>query len=103
MPKFLSQTEEALIKKKRRWTPKGRQVDDKSLEEIALLLDNEEIVRDELIEYLHLIQDKFRFLQNRHLVALAEIMNIPLSEVYEVQHFMHILMLSKILTLKLLK
>ena len=87
MPKFLSQTEEALIKKKRRWTPKGRQVDDKSLEEMALLLDNEEIVRNELIEYLHLIQDKFRSLQNRHLVALAEIMNIPLSEVYEVATF----------------
>ena len=87
MPKFLSQTEEALIKKKRRWTPKGRQVDEKSLQEIALLLDNREIVRDELIEYLHSIQDKFGFLQDRHLVALAEIMNIPLSEVYEVATF----------------
>ncbi len=87
MPKFLSQTEEALIKKKRRWTPKGRQVDEKSLQEIALLLDNEEIVRDELIEYLHLIQDKLGSLRDRHLVALAEIMNIPLSEVYEVATF----------------
>ena len=77
MPKFLSQTKEALVKKKRRWTPKGRQVDDKSFQEIALLLDNKEIVRDQLIEYLHLIQDNLGFLHDRHLVALADIMNIP--------------------------
>ena len=87
MPKFLSQTEEALTKKKRRWKPKGRQVDDNSLQEIATLFDNQEIVRDELIEYLHVIQDNFGFLQDRHLVALAEIINIPLSEVYEVATF----------------
>ena len=87
MPKFLSQTEQALTKKKRRWMPKGRQVDDNSLQEIATLFDNKEIVRDELIEYLHVIQDNFGFLQDRHLVALAEIMNIPLSEVYEVATF----------------
>ena len=71
MPKFLSQTEQALIKKKRRWKPKGRQVDDKSFQEIVALLDNEEIFRDELIEYLHLIQDKLGSLRDRHLVALA--------------------------------
>jgi formate dehydrogenase len=34
-----------------------------------------------------LIQDKFGSLRDRHLVALAEIMNIPLSEVYEVATF----------------
>ena len=62
MPKFLSQTEVALSKKKRRWAPKGRQVDDKSFQEIATLFNNKEIVRDELIEYLHLIQDNFGFL-----------------------------------------
>ena len=28
MPKFLLQTEQALTKKKRRWMPKGRQVDE---------------------------------------------------------------------------
>ena len=59
MPKFLSQTEEALTKKKRRWKPKGRQVDDNSFQEITTLFDNKEIVRDELIEYLHVIQDNF--------------------------------------------
>ena len=87
MPKFLLQTEKALVKKKRRWKPKGRQVDDKSFQRIAALLDNEAIVRDELIEYLHLIQDNLGFLQDKHLVALAEIMNISLAEVYEVTTF----------------
>ena len=87
MPKFISQTEQALIKKKRRWMPKGRQVDDKSFQEITALLDNEAIVRDELIEYLHLIQDRLGCLQDKHLVSLAEIMSIPLAEVYEVATF----------------
>ena len=31
MPKFLSQTEEALTKKKRRWKPKGRQVNHRTV------------------------------------------------------------------------
>ena len=87
MPKFISQTEQALIKKKRRWMPKGRQVDDKSFQEITTLLDNEAIVRDELIEYLHLIQDRLGCLQDKHLVSLAEIMSISLAEVYEVATF----------------
>ena len=87
MPKFLSQTAEALSKKKRRWAPKGRQVDDKSFQEIATLLDNKEIVRDELIEYLHLIQDKYGILYDKHLVALSEITNLPLAEIYEVATF----------------
>ena len=55
MNKFLSQNKDALTKKKRRWKPKGRQVEDSSYQEIILLLADIEIVRDELIEYLHLI------------------------------------------------
>ena len=38
MPNFLLQTEKSLFKKKRRWKPKGRQVDDKSFQEIAIFL-----------------------------------------------------------------
>ena len=87
MPNFLSQNEEALVKKKRRWKPKGRQVDDKSFQEISVLLGNRTIVRDELIEYLHLIQDNLGFLQDKHLVALSELINISLTEVYEVATF----------------
>ena len=87
MNNFLSQNQDALTKKKRRWKPKGRQVDDSSYQEIVILLGDIKIIRDELIEYLHLIQDKLGVLQDRHLVALAEIMNISLSEVYEVATF----------------
>ena len=37
MDKFVSQTETSLKKKKRRWTPKGRQVDDNYLNEVSKL------------------------------------------------------------------
>tara|TARA_Y100000590_G_C15667612_1_gene995064 strand:+ start:97 stop:1803 length:1707 start_codon:yes stop_codon:yes gene_type:complete len=87
MKKFISQTNKALTNKKKRWKPKGRQFEDKSLEEILNLLKNFKIVREDLIEYLHLIQDSFGVIYYKHLVALAEIMNIPMSEVYEVATF----------------
>ena len=87
MNKFLSQNKDALTKKKRRWKPKGRQVDDNSYKEIVSLLAGIEIVRDELIEYIHLIQDNFGCLYDKHLTALAEFMKIPLAEVYEVTTF----------------
>ena len=87
MAKFISQTDTALSKKKRRWQPKGRQVDENSFQEISNFLINKKIVRDELIEYLHLIQDKVGCLYDKHLTALAELMKISLSEVYEVATF----------------
>ena len=87
MNNFLSQNQDALTKKKRRWKPIGRQVDEKSYQELALLFSDIEIFRDELIEYLHLIQDNFGCLYDKHLTALAEFMKIPLAEVYEVATF----------------
>ena len=87
MNKFLSQNKDALVQKKRRWKPKGRQIDDNSYQEIISLLSGIEIVHDELIEYLHLIQDNFGCLHDQHLTALAEFMKIPLAEVYEVATF----------------
>ena len=76
MTKFLSQTNAALIKKKRRWQPKGRQVNEQSIQEIIKLFANKKIIREELIEYLHIIQDTFGILHHTHLVALAEILKI---------------------------
>ena len=87
MKKFISQTNYALKKKKKRWTTKGRQVEDKYLKEVQNLFSNIIIKRDELIEYLHMIQDKFGVLYDKHLVALSAITNIPLSEIYEVATF----------------
>ena len=87
MDKFVSQTETSLKKKKRRWTPKGRQVEDKYLDEVSKLFSGLIFKRDELIEYLHLLQDKFGVLYDKHLVALSTIINLPLSEIYEVATF----------------
>ena len=72
---------------------KGRQADEGSLQEVrALLLLDSEVLkqrRDLLIEQLHKINDTFRGLHERHLVALAKLMNIPMAEVYEVATFYH--------------
>ena len=87
MDKFVSQTETSLKKKKRRWTPKGRQVEDKYLDEVSRLFSGLIFKRDELIEYLHILQDKFGVLYDKHLVALSTIINLPLSEIYEVATF----------------
>lgn len=72
---------------------KGRQADETSLQEVrALLLLDSEVLkqrRDLLIEQLHKINDTFRGLHERHLVALTKLMNIPMAEVYEVATFYH--------------
>jgi formate dehydrogenase len=72
---------------------KGRQADEASLQEVrALLLLDSEVLKqrhDLLIEQLHKINDTFRGLHERHLVALAKLMNIPMAEVYEVATFYH--------------
>ena len=72
---------------------KGRQADEASLQEVRalLLLDSEvlKLRRDLLIEQLHKINDTFRGLHERHLVALAKLMNIPMAEVYKVATFYH--------------
>ena len=72
---------------------KGRQADQTSLQEVRalLLLDAEALKqrRDLLIEHLHTINDSYRGLHERHLVALAKLMNIAMAEVYEVATFYH--------------
>ena len=87
MDNFTSQNNTALKGKKKRWRPKGRQVEQKILDEIIILFQNIIIKRDELIEYLHLLQDNYGVLYDKHLVALSEIINLPLSEIYEVATF----------------
>ena len=42
-----------------------------------------------LIEHLHRLNDAYRCLHDRHLVALAREMNIPMAEVFEVATFYH--------------
>ena len=87
MDKFISQTDSSLKKKKRRWQPKGRQPENNYYEDVSNLLQGINFKRDELIEYLHILQDKFGVLYDKHLVALSTIINLPLSEIYEVATF----------------
>jgi formate dehydrogenase len=68
---------------------KGRQPDDASLAEVRRLIGFDASRRDLLIENLHKINDEYRALHDRHLVALAKEMNLPMAEVYEVATFYH--------------
>ncbi len=71
---------------------KGRQADDASLAEVRALLGPRPDGghrRDLLIEHLHTLNDAYRCLHDRHLVALAKEMNLPMAEVYEVATFYH--------------
>ena len=68
---------------------KGRQADDGAVSEVRALLGTASRRRDLLIEHLHKLNDAYRCLHDRHLVALAKEMNIPMAEVYEVATFYH--------------
>lgn len=67
--------------------PKGRQVDPQALEAIRALLGDQPRRRDLLIEFLHLIQERFGCLRAAHLAALASELKLALTEVYEVATF----------------
>ncbi|MFQ5994807.1 MAG: NAD(P)H-dependent oxidoreductase subunit E [Acidiferrobacterales bacterium] len=67
--------------------PKGRQINLDTLREVQSLLGDRPRQRDLLIEYLHLIQDKYGCLSTGCLAALAQEMRLPLAEVYEVATF----------------
>ncbi|WP_297771477.1 NAD(P)H-dependent oxidoreductase subunit E [uncultured Roseovarius sp.] len=72
---------------KGRRTPKGRQLEDGPWSEVTDLLGDGPRRHDLLIEYLHLIQDRFGHLSAAHLRALAEELRIAQAEVYEVATF----------------
>jgi formate dehydrogenase beta subunit len=67
--------------------PRGRQVDPGARAELQALLGDRPRRRDLLIEFLHLLQDKYGCLHAGHLAALAEEMKLALVEVYEVASF----------------
>ncbi|MBZ9889135.1 NAD(P)H-dependent oxidoreductase subunit E [Mesorhizobium sp. BR1-1-3] len=67
--------------------PKGRPLDDAALAEVQALLGARQRRRDLLIEFFHLIQDRYGCLSARHLRALAQDMRLSQAEVYEVATF----------------
>lgn len=70
-----------------RQTPKGRQIDPRALDEVRALLGAQPRRRDLLIEFLHLIQDRYGHISAPHLAALADEMKLAQAEVYEVATF----------------
>jgi formate dehydrogenase beta subunit len=80
------------IVKLHRTGPKGRQADEISCAEVRNLVGGVPeggLRRDLLIEYLHRLNDHYGGLHERHLVALAAEMTLPLADVYEVASFYH--------------
>src|SRR5687767_3723355 len=68
---------------------KGRQPDHVAMAEVRELIGDGPHRRDLLIENLHKLNDFHRCLYDRHLVALARQMNLPMAEVFEVATFYH--------------
>ncbi len=75
--------------KRRRIAAKGRAVNTAIREELVALIDEPDFKRDRLIEYLHKIQDKYGHISDGHIVALADLMRLASTEVYEVATFYH--------------
>ncbi len=74
-------------RKRAKATPKGRQIDPQAAEDIEILLGDRPRRRDLLIEYLHLIQDRYNQISAAHLAALADSMRLAFSEVFETATF----------------
>src|SRR3979490_2785782 len=74
-------------RKRAKSTPKGRQIDPRAAEEIALLLGDRPRRRDLLIEYLHLIQDTWHQISAAPPRALADEMKLAFAEVFETATF----------------
>jgi len=77
----------ALIRKKTQL--KGRQASGDMLAAVDSLLGPGPYPRDQLIEYLHVLNDHYRGLPKPALTALAQRLNLPMAEVYEVATFYH--------------
>jgi formate dehydrogenase len=72
-----------------RSTARGRQVQQEALDQVGALLGDRPRRRDHLIEFLHLIQDRWGHISAGHIAALAEELGLAQTEVYEVATFYH--------------
>jgi len=75
-------------KQRKRQAPKGRTVNPQALAEVEALIGPPRR-KDLLIEYLHRINDRYRQLGAPHLAALAQLLGLAQTEVYEVATFYH--------------
>ena len=67
--------------------PKGRQISDADVADIASLLGDMPRRRDMVIEALHVIQDTRGYISATAIAALAELFRLALVEIYEVASF----------------
>src|SRR4029078_4017043 len=74
-------------RKRARAFPKGRQLDVEALRQVRALLGSQPLCPALLIEFLHLIQDRYHYLSAAHLRALCDEMRLPQAAVYEVATF----------------
>ncbi len=77
------------LKANRQLRLRGRKVDFAILDTLEKLLNTSDYRRDHLIEYLHLIQDEIGSINEEYIVALASLLDISQTEVYEVATFYH--------------
>ena len=68
---------------------KGRAVDPIARDEVLEAIDGISQTADQLIECLHRLQDAHGYLSSQHLVALADVLRLAPTEVYEVATFYH--------------
>src|ERR1700761_8431632 len=76
-------------KQRKRQGPKGRPVIPQALADVEVLIGPAPYRHDLLIEYLHLINDRYKQLGAPHLAALARLLGLSQTEVYEVATFYH--------------
>jgi NADH:ubiquinone oxidoreductase subunit F (NADH-binding)/NADH:ubiquinone oxidoreductase subunit E len=76
-------------KQRKREAPKGRTVLPQAMTEVESLVGPLPLRHDLLIEYLHRINDRYGQLGAPHLAALAKLLGLAQTEVYEVATFYH--------------
>ena len=77
------------LKKNKKLRQRGRKVNFEIRDELVSLLKVNSYRRDHLIEYLHVIQDNKGHINEDFMAALADLMEISQTEVYEVATFYH--------------
>jgi len=77
------------LKANKRLRNRGRNVNFDIQNKLIKILDVGNYRRDHLIEYLHIIQDQIGFINKEYMTALASLLDISQTEVYEVATFYH--------------
>ena len=72
-----------------RYLPRGRRPSPDALARVKQLMGKGPYDSHLLVEYLHTIQDEFNGLSRDHLCALAQLMGLPMAQVWETAGFYH--------------